>query len=181
MFPSFCLLLLSNVLILLLGCYFFGQYFTQLWVCSLSVLLLFKIWSMIRKLCFKGSQCGRLVWFILESSGSSWALKMTGIWICSRVGAWMWHVWLAARWFPWKEKNKTTWRLKWSPSTSLFWPPVSLALSVLELRPSFKVSNLCYSLWPQVLWNTLFPCLGLSSLALPLPPLFLFHSQKSTV
>ena len=59
-----------------------------------------QIWSTIRKLCFKGSQCGRLVWFILESSGSSWALKMTGVWICSGVGTWMWRVWVAVRWFP---------------------------------------------------------------------------------
>ena len=72
-----------------------------------------QIWSTIRKLCFKGSQCGRLVWFILESSGSSWALKMTGVWICSGVGAWMWRVWVAVRWFPWKEeKKKKAWRFK---------------------------------------------------------------------
>ena len=141
-----------------------------------------QIWSTIRKLCFKGSQCGRLVWFILESSGSSWALKMTGVWICSGVGAWMWRVWVAVRWFPWKEeKKKKSLEIQSDRLQLASSGPHYLWLSVSwRLRPSFKASSLCCSLSPHVLWTPSSPCLGLSSLPLPLSPHFIsVPSQKS--
>ena len=81
----FSVLFSQLILIIVAWTLFLWKHFPQLWVCSFSVLLLFKIWSIVRKSCNKWNKFLRgnkwLVWFILERSAQVEFWKIINIWI----------------------------------------------------------------------------------------------------